>query len=77
MKIWENVEAELIDLSLYDSLKVLGKRRVYEIDATGKSLGNLVREILMVLHKGKGWSMKSLPNWLEKYDPALLSRRIL
>jgi len=77
LKIWENVEAELIDLSLYDSLKVLGKRRVYEIDATGKSPGNLVREILMALHKGKGWSMKSLPNWLGKYDPVLLSRKIL
>ena len=77
LKIWENVEAELIDLSLYDSLKVLGKRRVYEIDATAKSPGNLVREILIVLHKGKGWSMKSLPNWLGKYDPILLSRRIL
>ena len=77
LKIWENVEAELIDLSLYDSLKVLGNRGVYEIDATGKSLGNLVREILMALHRGKGWSMKSLPNWLGKYDPILLSRRIL
>jgi len=77
LKIWENVEAELIDLSLYDSLKVLGNRGVYEIDATGKSPGNLVREILMALHKGKGWSMKSLPNWLGKYDPILLSRRIL
>jgi adenylate kinase len=77
LKIWENVEAELIDLSLYDSLKVLGKRRVYEIDATGKSPGNLVREILMTLHRGKRWSMKSLPNWLGKYDPVLLSRKIL
>ena len=77
LKIWENVEAELIDLSLYDSLKVLGNRGVYEVDATGKSPGNLVREILMALHKGKGWSMKSLPNWLGKYDPVLLSRKIL
>jgi len=77
LKIWENVEAELIDLSLYDSLKVLGNRGVYEIDATGKSPGNLVREILMGLHRGKGWSMKSLPNWLGKYDPVLLSRKIL
>ena len=77
LKIWENVEAELIDLSLYDSLEVLGKRRVYEVDATGKSPGNLVREILMALHRGKGWSMKSLPNWLGKYDPVLLSRKIL
>ena len=77
LKIWENVEAELIDLSLCDSLKVLGNWGVYEIDATTKSPGNLVREILMALHKGKGWSMKSLPNWLGKYDPVLLSRKIL
>ena len=36
LKIWENVESEMIDVSLYDSLKVLGKNRVLEIDATGK-----------------------------------------
>src|SRR6266568_3218237 len=71
-------------LSLGDLVKTQGlhkgfdrRARSYIIDATGKSPGNLVREILMALHKGKGWSMKSLPNWLGKYDPVLLSRRIL
>ena len=74
-KIWENVEAEIIDLSLYDAFKVLGKARVYEIDATGKRPGNIVREVLNVLSRKEGWSSKS--NWLEKYDPILLSKRIL
>lgn len=76
-KIWDNVEAELIDLSLYDSLKLLGKKRVFEIDATGKRPPDLVREVVRVLLKGKGWNMGSSSDWLEKYDPILLSRRIL
>ena len=74
-KIWENVEAEIIDLSLHDAFKVLGKARVYELDATGKRPGNIVREVLNVLSRKEGWSSKS--NWLEKYDPILLSKRIL
>ena len=77
LKIWENVESEMIDVSLYDSLKVLGKTRVLEIDATGKRPEELVREILRVLSRNKGWSLKSSPDWLKKYDPILLSRKIL
>jgi len=77
VKIWENVEAEMIDVSLYDSLKFLGKTRVFEIDTTGKRPELLVREILRALSRNREWSLKSSPNWLEKYDPILLSRRIL
>jgi adenylate kinase len=76
-KIWDNVEAEMIDLSLYDSLKLLGKTRVYEIDATGKRPRELLHETLRMMARGKGWSLRSSPDWLEKYDPVLLSRRIL
>ncbi len=77
LKIWENVESEMIDVSLYDSLKVLGKTRVFEIDATGKRREELVGEIFKVLSRNKGWSLKSSPDWLKKYDPILLSRKIL
>ena len=77
LKIWENVEAEIIDVSLYDSLKVLGKTRVIEVDTTGKRPSQLLREILRALSRNRGWSLKSSPDWLEKYDPILLSRRIL
>jgi adenylate kinase len=76
-KIWENVEAEMIDVSLYDSLKFLGKTRVFEIDTTGKGPERLMREILRALSRNREWSRKSSPNWLEKYDPILLSRRKL
>jgi adenylate kinase len=77
LKIWENVEAEMIDVSLYDSLKVLGKTRVFEIDATGKRPRKLVREIFKALSRNKGWSFKSSPDWLDRYDPILLSRKLL
>jgi adenylate kinase len=77
VKIWENVEAEMIDVSLYDSLKTLGKKRVLEIDTTGKHPAELVREILRALSGNRRWSLKSSSDWLEKYDPILLSRRIL
>ncbi len=77
LKIWENVEAEMIDVSLYDSLKTLGKNRVLEINATGKRPGELLRETLRKLSRNRGWSLKSSPDWLEKYDPILLSRKIL
>jgi adenylate kinase len=76
-KIWENVEAEMIDVSLYDSLKVLGETRVFEINATGKRPEQLIREIVRALSRNKGWNVKSSPDWLGKYDPILLSRRIL
>ncbi len=77
LKIWENVEAEMIDVSLHDSLKTLGKARVVEIDATRKRPEKLVQEILRALSRNRGWSLKSSPDWLEKYDPIFLSRRIL
>ena len=75
-KIWENVESELIDLSLYESVKFLGPGHVYQVDATRKKHRELVREAMHLLHSGSGWDGLT-PNWLEKYDPVVLSRKIL
>jgi adenylate kinase len=75
-KAWENVEAELIDLSLYESLKFLGAKRVYEIDATQERPRELLQEVLRLMSASKGWNGLT-PNWLEKYDPVELSRKML
>ena len=75
-KIWDNVESELIDLSLYESVKFLGPEHVYQIDASRKNPREIVREAMQLLHSGRGWDGVT-PNWLEKYDPVILSRRIL
>ena len=75
-KVWENVEAELIDLSLYESLKFLGTKRVYQIDATRKTALELTQEALRLISSGRGWDEET-PNWLERYDPIQLSRKVL
>jgi len=75
-KVWENVESELIDLSLYEALKFLGAKRVYQVDATQKRPLELFQQAHELLRSGKGWNGVS-PNWLERYDPIELSRKIL
>jgi adenylate kinase len=75
-KTWENVEAEFIDLSLHESLRFLGPRRVYEIDATRKRPGQLLHEAMRLLSARKGWNGVKA-NWLQRYDPIELSRKIL
>ncbi|MBO0888436.1 AAA family ATPase, partial [Candidatus Bathyarchaeota archaeon] len=74
-KIWESVEAELIDLSLYESIKFLGKKRVIEVDATLKEPRRILRETVRLISAGKGWD-GSTPDWLLRYDPVELSRKI-
>ncbi len=75
-KVWENVEAELIDLSLYESLKFLGANRVYQINSTRKKAKELGQEALRLTSTRRGWD-GSTPNWLAQYDPIELSRKIL
>ncbi len=74
-KAWENVEAELIDVSLFEASKLLGRERVYEIDTTGKTRSVVQREALEILSEGRRWH-SGRTNWLERYDPVLLYRRI-
>ena len=74
-KIWENAEAELIDLSLYESVELLGKHRVYQIDATSKSPRDLMSAAWRFLSGEKRWDGWT-PNWLDRYDPIDLRKRI-
>ena len=74
-KIWENVEAELIDLSLYESIKLLGRSRVCQIDSTNKGIDELVHEAERLLAK-QTWKPERGPDWLGAYDPVELQRRI-
>ena len=59
-KVRENVASEILGTSLYDSLKTFGKRKVAEIDTTGKSPEETVDEILTTLQK----NTKSKPKLL-------------
>jgi len=74
-KIWENVEAELIDLSVYESVRLLGRDRVSQIDSTGMRIGELLHEAERLMAT-KRWSAEVGPDWLGSYDPLELRKRV-
>lgn len=50
-KIRENRASEILGVSLYDSLKTFGRRKVAEFDTTGKTPEETAGEIMLALHK--------------------------
>jgi len=74
-KVWENVEAELIDLCLFDAIKALGNRKVHEIDSTGKSASTVLSQALKIVSEPKPTEHRRV-NWLAKYDPIELARQL-
>lgn len=73
-KIWENTEAEIIDISLQESLHLLGRRRVNEIDTTGKSVLQVYKEARIALSK-PGTGRIGQVNWLAHFDPVQWGRK--
>lgn len=74
-KIWENVEAELIDLSVYESARLLGRDRVCQIDSSHKRIGELLSEAAKLIRRQR-WMAEEGPDWLASYDPFELRKRI-
>ena len=52
-KIRENVASEILGVSLYDALKTFGKRKIVEIDTTGKMPEHTADEIMFVFKTEK------------------------
>jgi adenylate kinase len=52
-KINENVSAEILGISLYDSIKAFGKRKVGEFDTTGKEPEQTAGDIVATVQKKK------------------------
>lgn len=48
-KLWENLAAEILDVCLCDAVSVCGGEKVCELDVSGKSVGEGVEEMLMIL----------------------------
>lgn len=66
-KIKENVEAEILDYVLISALNRFGENKVFEVDTTGKNIGEVVEIITrIILKNGKIFRPGSV-NWLEKY----------
>jgi adenylate kinase len=67
LKLWENLASEILDVCLVDALKVHGKEKVCELDVTGKSVEEVVNEILNIL-MGRGKCRVGVVDWLGKLE---------
>ncbi|MGB9684220.1 MAG: adenylate kinase family protein [Candidatus Bathyarchaeales archaeon] len=66
-KLWENLAAEILDVCLVDALNTYGKSRVCEIDVSGRSVEDVVEEILEVLN-GFRKCRVGVVDWLGKLE---------
>lgn len=66
-KVMENLAAEILDVCLYDAIRRCGVKKVCEIDATSKSVEEVVGEILEVLN-GLRECRVGIVDWLGKLE---------
>jgi adenylate kinase len=66
-KVRENVEAELLDVCLVDSLETYGAERVCEIDVTNHTKDEVVGEILSII-EGEAECCRGHVDWLGKKE---------
>jgi adenylate kinase len=66
-KLWENLASEILDVCLVDALNVHGERKVCELDVTGKSVKEVISEILDVLGGHKECHV-GIVDWLGKLE---------
>ena len=76
VKVTENVEAELIGVSLSETLSVFGGRKVREYDSTRVDPARISREIIREsqgrIRRGTTWI-----DWTARYDSAVKLRSLL
>ena len=63
MKMKENIAAEVLGITLYDSVETFGKERVAELDATGKTPEDIAKDIISKLQK-KSRKQIGIIDWL-------------
>lgn len=66
-KLWENLESEILDVCLIDALNVQDKEKVCELDASGKTVKEVVTEILNVL-EGHNRCYVGIVDWIGKLE---------
>ena len=63
-KLKENLESEILDVCLIDTLYELKKDKVCEIDLTGRSTNDGIKQILAILNKEKKCEI-GITDWLD------------
>jgi len=64
-KLWENLAAEILDVCLSDAVGACGVDRVCEIDVSGKSVEEVVEDVVRVL-EGDGRCKLGTVDWLSR-----------
>lgn len=59
----DNIAAEILGITFYDSLKTFGKRRVVELDVTGRTPQSIATKIISLLQK-KSNNQTGFVDWL-------------
>jgi adenylate kinase len=52
-KLWENLASEILDVCLVEALQEHEEKKVCELDITGKSVPEVVKEIISILDENK------------------------
>jgi len=61
-KLYENLQAEILDVCLWETVQAYGMERVYEVDTTSRSPEEIVTEVLKALKARK--SRVGVVDWL-------------
>jgi adenylate kinase len=67
-KVWENLEAEILDVCLFDAIAICGINKVCEIDVTEKTIESIVEEMLSIINEKRGFSIGV--DWLQRLQNA-------
>jgi adenylate kinase len=62
-KISENLQAEILDICLWDAVENYGSKKIMEIDTTERTPRHVIQQIIEEMHKKRTWKQPRV-NWL-------------
>lgn len=66
-KLWENLASEILDVCLVEALKFHKEEKVCELDITGRSVEDVVKDIMEIMD-GHRKCRVGIVDWLEKLE---------
>jgi adenylate kinase len=75
-KLWENIASEILDVCLVEALREYMKKKVCELDVTGKAAENVSHQIIAIIDKRKNCTAGCV-DWLGMLEKEGLSDEYL
>ena len=66
-KLWENLASEILDVCLFEAVNVHGTNKVCEVDVSGRTVEEIVTEILEILGKPEK-CLVGVVDWLTELE---------